>query len=168
MKRKIPTLRITLLLLSLLMSISCMGTWRLDLCGQMVAISSFHGRYVTAMGEDDDWALRQEEELGPCGWFNQRRLEDGRITLETCHGRYVTAPTTGTTSWDWRLRQEPEPGDCGRFVVHDLGSDGVAFETCAEHFFTAGDGNWPGKLAWSLVGETDQLQDWECFTVLQR
>lgn len=134
---------------------------------EMVALVSFHGRYVTAMGEDDDWALRQEEELSPCGWFIQRRLEDDKITLETCHGRYVTAPITGTTTWDWMLEQGLEPGGCGRFVVHGVGSDGVALETCAERFVTAGDGNWPGDLAWSLVGETDQIQDWECFTLLQ-
>jgi len=134
---------------------------------QRVAFVSFHGRYVTAMGEDDDWALRQEPELGDCGWFTQRRLDNGKVTLETCYGRYVTAPRRGTTRWDWMLGQEPTLSDCGQFTLRDLGSDGVALETCAERFVTAGDGNWPGKLAWSLVGETEEIKDWERFTMLQ-
>lgn len=133
---------------------------------QRVAFLSHHGRYVTAMGEEDGWALKQEEELGPCGWFTQRPLEDGRITLKTCHGRYVTAPTSGETSWDWMLGQDRDPGDCGHFAVHDLGSDGVGLETCAGRYVTAGDGNWQGELAWSLVGETTEIKDWERFKVL--
>jgi hypothetical protein len=159
MKRKIPMVRITVLLLGLFVSISCMGTWKSELCGEKVAIISFH--------EEDDWALRQEEELGLCGWFTQRRLEDGNITLETCHGRYVTAPRQGTTRSDWMLRQERRPGDCGRFMVRGLGSGEVVLETCAGRLVTAGDGNWPGDLAWTLVAETEELLDWERFTLMQ-
>ena len=134
---------------------------------QRVAFVSFHGRYVTAMGTEDNWSLRQEPELGECGWFTQRQLDDGKITLETCHGRYVTAPQSGTTRWDWMLGQESELGDCGQFILYDLGRDGVALETCAGKFVTAGDGNWPGELAWTVVGEADDIQDWERFKMLQ-
>jgi hypothetical protein len=134
---------------------------------QRVAFMSFHGRYVTAMGENGGWSLRQEPELGDCGWFTRRQLDDGKITLETCHGRHVTAPRRGITRWDWMLGQQPEPDDCGQFVLHDLGSDGVALQTCAGRFVTAGDGNWPGELAWSVVGETDEIKDWERFKMLQ-
>jgi hypothetical protein len=131
-----------------------------------VALISFHGRYVTAMGEDDGWVLRQETELSECGRFTQYHLDNGRIALVTCHGRYVTAPRRGTTRWDWELWQESGLGDCGQFTLHDQGSDVIVFETCAGRFVTAGDGNWPGGLAWSLVGETYSIEPWERFTVL--
>jgi hypothetical protein len=134
---------------------------------QKVALMSFHGRYVTALGEDGDWQLKQESGLGACGWFTQHYLDNGKIALVTCYDRYVTAPKTGATRWDWLLGQESELGDCGQFVLHES-SDGVAFETCAGRFFTAGDGNWEGELAWSVVGETDTILTWELFTVLRR
>jgi hypothetical protein len=133
-----------------------------------VVFKSFHGRYVTAMGEDDDWSLRQETELSECGRFIQRHLANGKIALETCYGRYVTAPITGIERPDWMLGQESELGKCEQFDLYDLGSDRVAFKTCAENFFTAGDGGWPPPLQWSVVAETDILQDWEIFTVLQQ
>jgi len=132
---------------------------------QKIALMSFHGRYVTAMGEDDDWALRQETELRPCGWFTQYHLDNDRIALVTCHGRYVTAPRRGTARWDWQVWQESCLGDCGQFKLHEL-QDGVAFETCAGRFVTAGDGNWPPGLQWSIVAETDRIEAWEIFTVL--
>jgi len=131
-----------------------------------VALMSFHGRYVTAMGEDDGWVLKQETELSDCGRFTQYHLNNGRIALVTCHGRYVTAPRRGTTRLDWELWQESCLGDCGQFALYDQGGDSVAFETCAGRFVTAGDGNWPAGLAWSLVGETYDALDWERFTVL--
>jgi hypothetical protein len=134
---------------------------------QKIVLLSFHGRYVTAMGGDDGWALRQETELSECGWFTQHHLANGKIALETCYDRYVTAPKSGATRRDWMLGQESELGNCGQFDLYDLGSDRVAFRTCAENFFTAGDGNWPPPLQWSVVAETDILQDWEIFTVLQ-
>jgi hypothetical protein len=133
-----------------------------------VALVAFHGRYVTSMGEDDDWSLRQKPELGDCGWFTQHHLANGKIALETCHGRYITAPRTGTERQDWMLGQESGLGPCGQFDLYELGSDRVAFKTCAKKFFTAGDGNWPPPLQWSVVAETDILLDWEIFTVLQQ
>jgi hypothetical protein len=135
---------------------------------QEVALLSFHGRYVTALGEDGNWQLKQEPALGACGWFTQYHLENGKIALVTCYNRYVTAPKTGATRWDWMLGQRSELGDCGQFILHDLGPYGVAFETCAGRFFTPGDGNWEGGLAWSLVGETRNIEAWEQFTLLLR
>lgn len=132
-----------------------------------IALMSYHGRYVTAMGADDDWSLRQEPELSDCGWFTQHHLDTGEIALVTCHGRYVTAPRRGTTRWDWMLWQESALGDCGQFVLHDLASDEVAFETCSGRFVTAGDGYWEAGLAWSLIGQTHDIEPWERFTVLR-
>jgi hypothetical protein len=105
--------------------------------------------------------------LSDCGWFTQYHLDNGKIALVTCYGRYVTAPRRGTTRWDWELWQESGLGDCGQFVLRDLGSNVVAFETCSGNFFTAGDGNWESGLQWSVVAETDVIDAWERFTVLQ-
>lgn len=133
-----------------------------------IAFKSSHGRYVTAMGENDDWALRQETELSDCGWFTQHYFANGKIALETCHGRYVIAPQTGAQRQDWMLGQASRLSDCGQFDLYELGNDRVAFKTCAGNFFTAGDGDWPPPLQWSVVAETDVLLDWEIFTVLLR
>ena len=191
MKRAIFTTKAIVLLLVILTSISCMGTSRSELIetpvaqtltaiavtqttqvtptatpSPKVALVSFHGRYVTALGEGDDWSLRQEPGLSDCGWFTQYHLDNGKIALVTCYGRYVTAPRRGTTRWDWQIWQESGLGDCGQFTLHEL-QDGVAFETCAGKFFTAGDGNWDSGLQWSVVAETDRIEAWERFTVLQ-
>ena len=133
-----------------------------------VAFKSAHGRYVTAMGADDDWSIRQETELNNCGWFTQHHLANGKIALVTCHDKYVTAPETGTERQDWMLGQESELSDCGQFDLYELGSNRGAFKTRAKKFFTAGDGNWPPPLQWSVVAETDILLDWEMFTMLQQ
>jgi hypothetical protein len=192
MKRATFITATVVLLLGLLTSISCLGTTKMELIGTAVAetltaiattqaaqvtptatpspkvaLVSFHGRYVTAAGASGGWLLKQESDLSPCGWFTLRYLDDGKAALMTCHDRYVTAPKTGATRADWLLWQESELGDCGHFVLHDLGRDGVAFETCAKKFFTAGDGNWDPGLEWAVVAETNVLQAWERFTVLQ-
>jgi hypothetical protein len=135
---------------------------------QKVVLMSSHRRFVTASGDRTGWLLRQEQELTDCGWFTLQHLENDKVSLMTCHSRYVTAPRTGGPRKDWLLWQEEELDDCGKFILHDLGRDGVALETCADKFVTAGDGNWPDELRWSLVGETDKLGDWERFTMLER
>ncbi len=128
------------------------------------ALLSFHGRYVIAMGEADDWILRQATRKDdPCTWFTLVPQADGRIALITCQGRYVTAPRTGATRADWLLRQEPVLGDCGKFTVLDLGDGRVAWITCAGKYWTAGDGGWEGSLQWTLVAETQEQLDWEVF-----
>jgi hypothetical protein len=176
MKRVIPTLRTVILLAGLLLPISCLGTHVSELIAThesmtptatpppQVALLSFHGRYVTALGEDDDWSLRQEQVLSDCGWFTQRQLDNGRIALVTCYGRYVTAPRRGTTRWDWELWQESALGDCGQFILHDQGNGELALETCAGRFVTAGDWTWEQGLQWSVVAETDTIDLWERFT----
>jgi hypothetical protein len=179
MKNGMLTAKTMVLLLGLLTSVGCgisgtslratavPPTLTAIAATQKVALLSFHGRYVTAMGAGGGWLLKQKPDLSPCGWFTLHHLGNGEVTLRTCYDRYVTAPKTGDTRSDWMLWQESERGDCGEFVLHDLGRDGVALETCAGRFVTAGDGNWPGELAWSLVGEADTVKEWERFKILQ-
>jgi hypothetical protein len=131
-----------------------------------IALESFHGQYVTAMGEEDNWVLTQLTELRPCGRFTLHYLDCGKVSLETCHGRYVVAPKHGTTRWDWMLGQESERSDCGQFDLYELGNDKVAFKTCAGKFFTAGDHTW--EPPWSVGAGTDVLLDWEIFAVLRQ
>ena len=153
-----------LLLLVIVTSMSCTFEVIKPLPTTEVILKSFHGRYVTAMGEDDNWALRQETELVDCGRFVQHNLANGRIALKTCYGRYITAPEDGAERQSWMLGQESRLGDCAQFELYSLGSDRVALKTCAGRFLTAGDGNWPGKLAWSIIGETHDMEAWEIFT----
>lgn len=132
-----------------------------------IALKSVHGQYITAMGGDDDWVLGQDTGLGPCGWFTLQRYANGKISLVTCHDRYVTSPESGHDNADWLLGQEPELSDCGQFDLYELGGDRVAFRTCAGRFFTPGDYSWPG-LEWLVVAGTEMLDEWEKFTVLQQ
>lgn len=132
---------------------------------QKVTLLSFHGRFVIASGSSTGWLLRQESDLTDCGWFTLQFLDDGKVSLMTCHERYVTASGSGATRTDWLLWQEPELSGCGQFNLHDLGSGRVAFETCAGRFFTAGDAGWDPP--WSVAAETQTLLDWEKFTVLR-
>jgi hypothetical protein len=134
---------------------------------EVIALQSFHGRYVTAFGEGAGWKLSQTTELGDCGWFTLNYLANGKVTLQTCHDRYITAPESGAEDIDWIITQETKPGRCGQFDLYELGSDRIALKTCANWFITAGDGNWPGVLAWSVVGETEDLMDWEKLTMLK-
>jgi hypothetical protein len=134
---------------------------------QEVVLMSFHGQYVTAMGVGGGWLLRQEPDLGDCGWFTLQHLGNGKVSLMTCHNRYVTAPRTGATRKDWVLWQDSELGECGQFVLHES-SEGVAFETCAGRFFTAGEDSWEPGLEWSVIAETFDKLAWELFTVLRR
>jgi hypothetical protein len=136
-----------------------------------VAFVSAHDRYVTAEGEDEHFLLRQEPELGECGWFTQQGLHNGKITLKTCYDRYVTAPImanaplVGADDQDWRIWQQDELGDCGQFTLHDFGN-AVALETCAQRYLTAGDYGWPDELQWAVIGRRDDVLSWEQFTVL--
>jgi hypothetical protein len=156
-----------LLLLVVLVTTSCTFEFIKPPPPIEVVFKSHHGQYVTAMGAGDGWSLKQEPELDNCGRFTQHHLANGKIALVTCYDRYVTAPDNGTTRWDWMLGQESELGKCGQFDLYDLGSDRVAFRTCAGKFFTAGDGGWPPGLEWSIIAETDNMDAWEIFTVLQ-
>ncbi|MEJ2365599.1 MAG: hypothetical protein P8017_13150 [Deltaproteobacteria bacterium] len=156
-----------LLLLVVLVATSCIFQFIKPPPPIEVAFKSFHGQYVIAMGEDANWALRQESELSACGWFTQQHLANGKIALKTCYGRYITAPKSGAERLDWMLRQESKLGPCGQFDLYDLGSNRVAIKTCVGRFFTAGDETWGPGLEWSVVGETYNMDAWEIFTVLQ-
>jgi hypothetical protein len=180
----------TIFLLGLFIWIGCLGTSRADLIGisvaktltampsQMaaatpiptsspkIALLSYHGRYVTALGEDGDWLIKQETELGTCGWFTQRRLDNGKVALLSCYGRYVTVSRRGTTRQDWQLWQDSGLGDCAQFDLFALENDKVAFKACTGKFFTAGDGMWASGLQWSVVAEMDKIDSWERFTLL--
>jgi len=132
-----------------------------------VAFESFHGQYVTATRVGGGGLLGQERNLSDCGKFTLDYQDDGKVALVTCHGRYVTAPETGATRSDWKLWEESELSECGQFVLYDLGGGDVAVETCAGNVLTAGDGNWPGELAWAVVAETGDIKDWERFKMSQ-
>ncbi len=167
MKRKTKSLLALVLLLTALTSASCTFELIRPQPPQVVILKSFHNRYVIAMGEADNWSLRQETELSDCGRFTLRHLANGKVALETCHHKYVTAPKNGAAREDWLLGQEDKLKDCGQFELYELGNNRVTFKTCAGRFFTAGDGYWPADLAWTLVGETRNLDAWEIFTVQQ-
>jgi len=136
---------------------------------EVIALQTTHNRYVTALGEKEGWKLSQTTELGDCGWFTLYYLANGKVTLQTCHNRYITAPETGAEDIDWIITQETKPGCCGEFDLYQLGSDRIALKTCADRFLTPGaeDVKWSGKLAWSVVGETEDLMDWEVLTMLK-
>jgi hypothetical protein len=130
-----------------------------------IVLKSFHGRYVIAQNGAEGWTLTQKPGFTECGWFNVQYLINGKVALESCHGRYITSPEDGSTRGDWLLSQQTELSDCGQFDMYELGGDRVAFKTCAGNFWTAGDGGWPTELAWSVVAETDYLDAWELFTM---
>ena len=157
----------TVLLLAALTSASCTFELVKPQPPQVVALKSFHNRYVTATGESDNWRLKQKTELSDCGRFTLRHLANGKVALETCHHKYVTAPKDGAAREDWTLGQNDSLNDCGQFELYELGGNRLALKTCAGRFFTAGDGYWPADLAWTLVGETRNLDAWEIFTVQQ-
>jgi hypothetical protein len=132
------------------------------------ALQTVHGRYVTALGAEKGWTLSQETDLSECGWFTLSYLANGRVTLKTCHERYIAAPPSGTKRSDWLIVQRLRQGRCGQSDLYELGSDRIAIKTCANRFVTPGDGNWPGALAWAVVGETEDLMEWEILTMVER
>jgi hypothetical protein len=129
-----------------------------------VALRSFHGRYVIALGESDGWLLRQIGVVGECGLFTLDYLPGNKVTLKTCNGRFVTAPRSGSTRADWQVWQDSAAGDCGQFILEPY-EKGVALKTCAGKYLTAGDDSWAPPLQWSVVAETDKVDKWEVFTM---
>lgn len=134
-----------------------------------VLLVTHHDRYMTALGEADDWSLGQELEPTECGRFTLHKLDNDKVALETCKGRFVTAQRrggAGMENWEhWELWQDSAFGDCGQFTRHDVVDGTVAFETCAGRYVTAGDGGWPAGLQWSVIAQTDEVQSWEKFTL---
>jgi serine/threonine protein kinase len=130
-----------------------------------VVLVTHHGRYITAMGADEGWTLKQEPGLDDCGKFALIRWYGDTVSLVTCYGRYVTAPTSGATDRDWALTQELEASDCAQFTLHQRDGGEVVFETCADRFFTALDGSRDAEVQWVLIARTDRIGDWEEFSV---
>jgi len=140
------------------------ASYTLPLTSTVILVSS-HGRYVTAMPDD---TLRQTPELSDCGRFTLRRLDDGLVAIETCQGRWVTAPLTAVAAVDWKVTLSPSLGDCGQFVLHALGHNRAAFETCAGRWLTAvGDNGDPAVVGY-VIAQTYELKDWEMFTLKQQ
>ena len=133
-----------------------------------LVIKSPHGRYVIAQNEDERWALTQKPGFTECGWFNVQYLSNGKVALESCHGRYVTAPGDVESKEEWILVQEAGLKECGQFDMYELGEDRVAFKTCAGNFWTAGNVDWPAGLKWSVVADTDYMDQWEILVVQEK
>lgn len=130
------------------------------------------GRYVIANGAEDSWALRQSATLDNRGWYTLYDLgadKQGkrRVFLKTWTNRFVTAPLRGSTRQDRMVWQELRPGDCAEFTLEEQSDGKAAFKTCAGKYLTAGnDGaGWEPPLAWAIVGETSEQNDWERFSI---
>jgi uncharacterized protein YgiM (DUF1202 family) len=126
-----------------------------------VALITFHGRYVTAMGADRDWVLRAETtELKDWEKFTLLYLDSGKVAFRTFHGRYVTAMGADP---DWVLRAETtELKDWEKFTLIDLDNGRVAFMTFHGRYVTA----MGADRDWVLRAETAELKDWEKFELV--
>ena len=140
---------------------------------QKVALLSYHNRYVTALGQDDGWGLKQvsKSELDKCGKFYLIHLINGKVALLTCYDRFITAPWRPNKNWSdyqdekWLLGQGLGLDDCAQFKLAEQPDGKVAFKTCADMVVTAADSSWPGDMAWSVVADTNEIKDWEEFTL---
>ncbi len=171
-----PARRFSLLVLLLMLVVSS-GCHRLALPAAAragkIALKSYHGRFVTALGVDGEWLLRQEPNLSDCAWLTPYNLNrDGAgnsvVALETCHGRFLTAPQRGATRLDRQVWQESTPGDCGQFTLEPQGDGPFAIKTCAGEYLTAGNagGGWEPPLQWAVIVENPAVENWEKFTIL--
>ena len=139
-----------------------------------VTMVSDHGRYITAQGHKQGFSLWQNTEPGQdnCHLFTlydlgTNKLKRRIVALKTCHGGFVTVPSSGSTRGDWLVWQDPVLHDCAQFALEPQGNDKYAFMTCAGRYLTAGDAGpgWEGSLQWAIVGETFEVNDWEKFTL---
>jgi len=142
--------------------------WRLSsevivLRSEVIAIRTFHGRYVTAMDAGWDWEIRAETEvLGDWEKFILLYLDNGKVALKTNHGNFVSA-TDDTGYNDWELRGgATRIGKCEQFTLIDLGNRKVAFESCYGRYVTA----FNAERHWILRAETQKLSTWEEFTIV--
>ena len=106
-----------------------------------VRLKTVHGRYVSAMGADDNWLLRAETETigDPCQEFTLLCLEGGKIALQTCHKtdagnpRYVTPLGA---DFDWQLKaQTNEMKSWEEFTLLDPGTgqpDTIQPRSCSD------------------------------------
>jgi len=147
-----------------------------DTPSSTIALKTYHARFLIAQGEEQGWSLRQEVELGRdgCGLFarydlGQDALGNERIALETCYGRFVTAPRRGTTRLDREVWQDSGLGDCAKFTLEPHGN-GFALKTCSGRYLTAGDAGagWEPPLQWAIVMEADKVLEWEIFELVRQ
>lgn len=130
---------------------------------EVVAIKTFHGRYVTAMDEDWNWELRAETAtISDWEKFVLLYLDNGKVALKTYHGRFASA-TDDIGCCNWVLIAEAkERGICEEFTLVDLGNGRVAFETCYGRYVTA----LNAERCWILRAETQTLGAFEEFTIV--
>jgi formylglycine-generating enzyme required for sulfatase activity len=148
-----------------------------------VALKTHHGRYVTAMNDEDDrdWEIRAETStLGNWEKFTLLCLDDGKAAFQTYHGRYVTAmndeegrdwelgaETSTLGNWETFTLVEPETEKrlrCSE-VLRSLrqGDVGIALMTYHGRYVTAT--NDEDDRDWMLKAETSTLGSWEKFVV---
>jgi hypothetical protein len=151
-------------------------------------------RYVTAMGSDYGWVLGGETtELKEYEKFTILCLNNHKVAFQTCHKneegdrhRYVTVMGADD---EWRLRGSgAELTECAEFTLYDVDTRGllpclevlelleqsevkIALQTCRKNdegdknrYVTAM--NDEGDRDWELWAQTDEVKDWEKFTLI--
>jgi len=131
---------------------------------EVVAIKTFHDRYVTAMNNQPgwNWELKAETETVD-NWekFDLLYLDNGRVALKTHHGRFVTA--TGNTGCCNILGAKTrDRGESEEFILEHLSGSKVALLTPHGYYVTAGDAG----RCWLLRVETEVRGDWEEFKLI--
>jgi hypothetical protein len=146
----------------------------------IVALLTYHGRYVTDANDKND--LKAETgELKDWEKFTLLCLDDGKVALETYHGWYVTA-LNDEGDRDWKLRAYTEElNDWEKYTLVDVeterqlpcsevlgllkqGSVVIALKTHHGRYVTAQ--NDEGDRDWKLRAYTEELNDWEKFTLV--
>jgi hypothetical protein len=144
----------------------------------VVALKTYHDRYVTALGQDGDWRLKAEAtEIGTWETFTLLCLDNGKIALRTYHNRYVTALAA---DWAWILRAETSDlWDYEKFTPVDADTEEQldcldVFELLKKGDVKIALKNWDNRYVtalgqdndWWLKAETRDLLGYEKFTVI--
>jgi hypothetical protein len=131
---------------------------------KVVAIETFHDRYVTAMDDQPgwNWELRAEAEtVSTWERFRLLYLDNGKVALKTHHNRFVTA--AGDAGSCNILRAESrDRGETEEFILESLNGSKVALLTAHRYYVTAGD---DGRC-WLLRAETEVQGGWEEFELI--
>jgi hypothetical protein len=126
-----------------------------------IALKTYHGRYVTAMGEDHDWdIIAKTVEIEDFEKFTLIDLDDGKVAFKTFHNRYVTA-TDEAQNWDIRA-EAARMGDWETFMPIPLGNDKVALKTFHNRYVTA----MGADRNWELVTEAAEIDLFEEFEIV--
>jgi hypothetical protein len=131
---------------------------------EQVAIRTYHNKYVTAVNNKPGWSweLRAETEtVGAWETFTIHYLDNGKVALETYHGRFVVAEGSAGTSIIVRA-EALERGAAEEFTLEQVGDDKIALKTAGGYYVTAGDAGW----CWLLRVETAALGKWEQFELI--